>query len=134
MTEDFFKEIELIQSCVTRMAQNSFTIKGLSLTCISLVGAILVSNYWYVKIALLLPIIAFWWLDAYYLHRERLFRKLYSWVIENRLNGNKEYLFDLNPNRFQKDEIGLVQCMLRRSNLVYYGMMLILFIVYCAVY
>jgi len=133
MTEDFYKEIELIQSCVTRMAQNSFTIKGLSLTCISLVGAILVDNILYVKVALLLPIIAFWWLDAYYLHRERLFRKLYNWVVENRLSENKEYLFDLNPNRFIKDEISLVRCMFRQANLMFYGMMLILFIFYCTV-
>lgn len=133
MTEDFFKEIELIQSCVARMAQNSFTIKGLSLTCISIVGAILVGNCWIVKLALLLPIIAFWWLDAYYLHRERLFRKLYSWVVEKRLSGNKEYLFDLNPNRFRNDEISLFKCMLRQSNLVYYGMMLVLLLVYCLV-
>lgn len=133
MTEDFYKEIELIQSCVTRMAQNSFTIKGLSLTCISIAGAILVGNCWYVKLALLLPIIAFWWLDSYYLHRERLFRKLYNWVVEHRLKGNNELLFDLNPNRFKKDEIGLASCMFRRANLVFYGMMLILFLVYCFV-
>ena len=81
MNDHTVKHLELIQAVITRLAQNSFACKG---WCIALVAAIFVlaageANPQFLLVALL-PTIAFWGLDAYYLRQERLFRKLYDAV------------------------------------------------------
>ena len=47
-----------------------------------------------------MPMLVFWFLDAYFLWQERIYRKLYEWVINNRLK-TEEYLFDMNAYRFE---------------------------------
>jgi hypothetical protein len=79
MTPDQLKHIELIQSVVNRLASNSFAMKGWSVTLV--VGLFALSakeaNPWYLAVALI-PAVCFWFLDAYYLWQERLFRELYD--------------------------------------------------------
>lgn len=77
LTELDIKRFEILQGIITRMAQNSFTIKGWAVT---LVAALLAlsnkdSDRGFALYALY-PAIAFWGLDAYYLMQERLFREL----------------------------------------------------------
>lgn len=97
--EVLYKEIELIQSCISRMAQNSFMVKGWVITLIAASCAVssLNTNEW--KILFIfgaLAIILFWYLDAFFLKMEILYRYKYEWVINNRPNTNK-HSFDLNP-------------------------------------
>lgn len=97
----FHKEIDLIQSCITRMANNSFRIKGWYISLISLVtGLLLGQNVDHVITGVFLIVITcvFWSLDTYFLYVERLFRLKYDWVVKSRLSGNDDYLYDLNPN------------------------------------
>jgi hypothetical protein len=49
-----------------------------------------------------IPLIVFWYLDAYFLWQERLYRRLYNWVIKNRMQTD-EYLFDMNAYRFKHE-------------------------------
>jgi len=85
--EKRIKHLEMIQAVVTRLAGNSFSMKG---WCITLVTALIAlsakdANWRYAGLALL-PAIFFWGLDAYYLRQERLFRKLFDAVrTENKL-------------------------------------------------
>lgn len=100
--EVLVKEIDLIQSCINRMAQNSFIIKGWT---ISLNGILLgvLADKGYTKsipIICMISIICFWYLDAFFLRTEKLYRWKYEWIINNRVNSNK-YLYDLNP--YNKD-------------------------------
>ena len=84
MKESKLKHIDIIQSTIRRMAQNSFTIKGWTITI--LVGLFVFlqkDNFRNNMIIYLVPIIFFWILDSYYLWQERLFRKLYNDVIVN---------------------------------------------------
>jgi hypothetical protein len=84
MKESKLKHIDIIQSTISRMAQNSFTIKGWTITI--LVGLFVFlqkDNFRNNMIIYLVPIIFFWSLDSYYLWQERLFRKLYNDVIVN---------------------------------------------------
>ena len=79
MNEDQRKHLEFIQSALTRMANNSFLIRGWSVTLVSALFAlaakdadrrlVLISYF---------PCVMFWCLDAYYLAQERLFRSLYD--------------------------------------------------------
>jgi len=81
MTDQTVAHLQMIQSVVSRLAQNSFTYKGWAVTVVSAILALAVqqSRALYLFVALL-PTLAFWGLDAYYLRQERLFRKLYDGV------------------------------------------------------
>jgi hypothetical protein len=123
--ESLHKEIDLIQEVIKRMANNSFLIKGWYVTLLS---AILVINkdqlqaiYDVPFIIMLVPVFLFWYLDAYYLRQEIVFRKLYQWVIQERRNGNQDHLFDLNaPGRFGSSSKRLVVVMFSPSLLIFY--------------
>src|SRR5438552_18609082 len=75
------KHLEMIQAVVSRLAGNSFSVKGWSITLVSALFALAAkdANVRYAVLALL-PALCFWGLDAYYLRQERLFRKLYDAV------------------------------------------------------
>ena len=102
--ENLHKEIDLIQSCINRMASNSFLIKGWTISIIAIVLALVDKeiNPLLLCLMLLLPLIAFWWLDAFFLYTKKLYRKLYEWVITERPNNNADFMYDLNPHRFKK--------------------------------
>ena len=84
MKDSKLKHIDIVQSTISRMAQNSFAIKGWTITV--LVGLFVFlqkDNFRNNMIIYLIPIIFFWVLDSYYLWQERLFRKLYNDIIVN---------------------------------------------------
>ena len=96
------KEIDLIQGCINRMAQNSFMIKGWCITIVTALIAFLDKNInaFILGFIFIIPILAFWYLDSFFLLTERLYRRKYEWVIKNRLTSDKNF-FDLNPNSFK---------------------------------
>lgn len=105
-TEVIHKEIDLIQNCINRMAKNSFLIKGWALTVITAVLALTKKNIdpIYLCLVLFIPLLAFWYLDAFFLQTEKMYRKIYEWVIEARKKNDFNFLYDLNPHRF-KDQV-----------------------------
>lgn len=81
MNDSTGQHLELIQAIVARMAGNSFMLKGWSVTLAAGLFALAARDSdWRVAAIALLPTLAFWCLDAYYLHQERLFRSLYEAV------------------------------------------------------
>ncbi len=92
------KEIDLIQGCINRMAQNSFIIKGWLISLIAVVLALLPEKF-NVKILCtvgLLITICFWYLDGFFLKVEKLYRWKYAWVIVKR-RDTTEWSYDLDP-------------------------------------
>jgi len=79
--ENKTKHLEMIQSIISRMASNSFLLKGWSVVLVSalLVLAVKDANVLSVCLACF-PALAFWVLDGYFLWQERLFRSLYDYV------------------------------------------------------
>jgi len=75
------KHLEFIQSVINRMASNSATLKGWSITLVAALFALAAKdiNRAFVIIAYL-PVITFWILDGYYLCKERGYRELYKEV------------------------------------------------------
>lgn len=92
------KEIDLVQSCIARMASNSFMCKGWLLSLIVAIIVLLPENLSRFNMCILVLCIdiCFWWLDSYYLQQEKLYRWKYEWIIINRHNS-KNFLYDLNP-------------------------------------
>jgi hypothetical protein len=73
------KHLEFIQAIISRQAHNSFVIKGWTVTlCTVLVAFAAHQEDLKFAVVLLIPAIAFWCLDGYYLRQERLFRFLYD--------------------------------------------------------
>lgn len=97
--EEIHKEIDLIQSCINRMSQNSFSCKGWNLTLIAGIFALVPENInkWYICIVILCINLCFWWLDSFYVLQEQKYRDKYEWIISKRVEGNNKFLYDLNP-------------------------------------
>lgn len=80
--EELFKEIDLIQGCIKRMASNSFLVKGWALSVFAGVTAITkgenLNDIVLLTCTTLVPFVCFWILDAYFLQTERRFRLMYS--------------------------------------------------------
>ncbi len=78
------KHLELIQGVINRQAQNSFAVKGWSLTLSAGILTYLLSQsasnlaHPAAYFIVVFPALTFWLLDGYYLRQERLFRCLYD--------------------------------------------------------
>ena len=78
------KHLDIIQSVIGRLASNSFLIKGWAITVAAAVfGFALNSSNTLLVLAAVIPTLAFWGLDTYFLRSERLFRALYDEVRSN---------------------------------------------------
>lgn len=79
MDNNTIKYLELVQAVIVRMAENSFLLKGWSVTLaaalLALAGA---TTKPLLILVALLPTLSLWGLDAYYLRQERLYRMLYE--------------------------------------------------------
>jgi hypothetical protein len=75
------KHLEMIQAVVARLANEAALIRGWALTVSSAFFAFAAQSYsWRVAAVGLLPVVAFWGLNAYYLRLERQYRKLHDRV------------------------------------------------------
>jgi len=130
LKEFMLKEIEIIQDVIKRMAFNSFMIKGWTITLVA-VTLLLKGTKYQVWIAFI-PLLVFWYLDAYFLWQERLYRRLYNWVIQNRLKTG-ELLFDMNAYRFKDEEQSRLSIMFSITLGWFYGAILVLTLIYALV-
>lgn len=126
--EIIHKEIDLIQSCINRMAQNSFILKAWTISILAVVLAIMKDFQYpiYLSLIMLIPIISFWYLDAYFLQTEKMYREMYKWVLQKRSQDDFSYLYDLDPNRFKKYTDPKGRIMLSSTLRVFYGIPLII--------
>jgi hypothetical protein len=127
LKEYMLKEIEIIQEIIKRMAFNSFMIKGWAITLV-VITLLLKGTAYQIWIAFI-PLLVFWLLDAYFLRQERLYRKLYEWVINHRLK-TEEYLFDMNVSRFKDKVQSRVRIMFSITLGWFYGSIATLIIIY----
>lgn len=93
MEESKMRYLEMILEVITRMANNSFALKGWTVTLVAgiftLSGDAIGTNFWFLYI----PIIIFWGLDAFYLSKERSYRALYKHVAglsQNQIDFNMD--------------------------------------------
>lgn len=131
------KEIDLIQSCITRMSNNSFLIKGWTITITTVILPLLYNK---AEKSIIIPvgiimIICFWYLDSYFLRLERLYRWKYDWVIKNRLY-NEQCYYDLNPYNnkmwpIENDKLPNIICiMFSKTIFPIYLLLFVLFLIY----
>jgi len=115
------KQLEFIQGIINRMGGNSFALKGLAVTLVTAIIGISLSSNASPRLFFLalLPAIAFWALDAYYLRQERLFRELYKAAIKSKRNS---YSLDIAPYKENVDSLSRV--MFSRTLFIFYGVLI----------
>jgi len=119
-----------IQSIIARLSQNSFIIRGWSVTLVSIIFAIVstqrADNRGYALLALP-PALIFWALDAYYLRRERSFRRLYVTVGKEMLAGRlDERIFEMDTGDFDDAVPGFGRTVLAGHVMVIPAMLIVL--------
>jgi len=127
LKECLMKEIEIIQSTIKRMSSNSFWIKGWTITLV--VVTLLLKGTEEQALIAFIPLLVFWFLDSYFLWQERMYRKLYDWVIANRMKTD-EYMFDMNSYRFKDDVDSKPRIMFSTTLGWFYGSIAILIVIY----
>lgn len=122
MNEQGMQHLEMIQNVITRMAQNSFTLKGWAATLVAAAFALASkeANQWYLLVALV-PTLAFWGLDAYYLRLERLFRRLYDDTRRKADDDLAKDPFTMNIGPYMKAERSWCRILWTVSEIGYYG-------------
>ena len=117
------KHLEMIQSVTTRMATNSFMIKGWSITLVSALFALAAkdADNRYVLISYF-PIAMFWFLDGYFLFQERAFRKLYDLV---RMNQSSTSDFSMDTSNLNTGDATWSASIISRTLRIFYGTMLL---------
>lgn len=114
------KHLELIQSVISRMATNSFALKGWAVTLVA--GIFVLAGKETDKLYFLvayIPIVVFWFLDSYYLQQERLYRSLYDKV---RVKKEGEIDFSMAAS-FKKNSCvknSYINCFISHTELGFY--------------
>lgn len=127
MTDNNFKEseikhLEMIESVIERMGQNSFALKGWTITLIVAIFAFSVSASER-RFALIagIPIIIFWILDSYYLQQERKYRELYNRAIKHEVT-----VFSMDISLINENKTEYSKCFFSKTELFLYGSMFII--------
>lgn len=131
--EIIHKELDLVQGVINRMANNSFLLKGWLITLITVIlviskDSLLSSHLDYLSLILCLPVIAFWYLDAFFLHKEKCYRKLYEWITINRKQSD-EFLYSLDYRRFNSEVPNTFKTMFTSTLIPFYGLTLLILII-----
>lgn len=123
----FVEEAKVIQGVINRMATNSFLVKGWTITLIVGVLVLKPEGRQYL-LASLLPLFGFWWLDAFFLRQERLFRQLYNHQIVKR-TISFDGLFSLDTCPFLRSVPGVFNTMFSPTLLTFYLIILLLIVI-----
>jgi hypothetical protein len=112
------KHLEFIQAAINRMAGNSFLLKGWTVT---LTGGSLALTFKqldrrYLVISLVV-VALFWFLDSYYLSRERRFVHLYN---EVRRRSDEQTDFSMDTGVYGKS-CRWVRCAFSKTLALFYG-------------
>ncbi len=121
------KHLEFIQLVITRMNVNSFLVKGWTITIISALFALAAVNSDRGFVILgLFPAIVFWFLDAYYLRQERLYRHLYD-NVRGKDEGAIDYQMDAT-NFTKEDNTNYFKTLLSLTLCIFYLSLIIIIV------
>ncbi len=117
--EKKIKHLELIQGIINRMSSNSFMLKGWAVTLVAGIFAIASkdADKMYFLVAYI-PVVVFWFLDAYYLKQEHLYIVLYD---EVRLKKETDIDFSLKAVQCDlENDSEYIKCLLSKTEIGFY--------------
>lgn len=117
--EKKLKHLEMLQAVISRMAHNSFLLKGWNVVLVSAIFVLASSeSRSHLVFLAYLPTAAFWLLDGYFLRQERLFRKLYDKV---RAMGDDDIDFSMNTTPIDAEVASWLTVAVSRTLLLFHG-------------
>ncbi|MDU6983668.1 MAG: hypothetical protein E6371_04570 [Terrisporobacter othiniensis] len=135
--ENINLHLSILQEIIKRMADNSFKIKGWSITLVSALLGLLISNTNVTSndlFILLIPIIGFGFIDAYYLRLERVFRNRYESDVKKIREGRIEevQLLSFSSDNTKSEKTKYIEALLSKSILLLYIPLIlsVIFIIY----
>ncbi len=127
--------LNMIQAIISRMSNYGFMLKGWGMTILAALLALAFQKeepQMNMLLVGLLPTIAFWWLDAFFLNAEHKFRALYEHA---RLMPESDIDFDLTPKKeypikppaTEADAVKAIVCLaFSKTLLVFWGVLVVL--------
>lgn len=111
--ENKYKHMDYVQSTISKMTSNSFYLKGWNVTIIAAIVALsFKESDWRIYACALVLNVVFWFLDAYYLKQEKLFRELYNKV--SKISDDSLVDFSMNTSEF-KEKVSAIPCLMIKS-------------------
>ena len=109
----------IIQAVITRMGANSFLLKGWSITLVAAIFTLSAKDADH-RFGLLayFPVIVFWGLDGFFLHKEKLFRKLYEEVANANIASD---VFTMNTEAVRGMVPSLQVVIFSKTLLIFHG-------------
>ncbi len=124
------KHLDYIQSVITRMAHNSFLLKGWSITVVGALFALSkVEIDGTIALVAILLTMMFWVLDAYYLSKEHLFRILYD---EVRVKEPDDIDFSMSPIKKNSSYTDIVLKAISPTQFYFYGVLVLVIFLFNA--
>lgn len=107
--------LQMIQGVISRMANNSFALKGWAVTLVSGIFALASkdSDKMYFLVSYI-PVIVFWGLDAYYLQQERLYRALYN-KVRTLSETEIDFSMDVSLAEFHNEKTKYCSCLASKT-------------------
>jgi len=117
------KHLEIIQGVISRMANNSFLLKGWSVILVSALFALAAkdTNKLYIYLAYF-PCLLFWILDGYFLWQEKLYRKLYDKV---RALDNSVIDFSMDTSPVIKEVNAWTDVIFSKTLILFHGVIIL---------
>jgi hypothetical protein len=121
--ENKLKHLDFIQAVISRMGSNSFLVKGWAVTLVAALFALAAkdSNVRFIYVAYL-PVLAFWFLDTFFLRQEKLYRNLYNSV---RVKPPEQIDFDLDASQSSSEKTCFIGVFFSRTLTWFHGSILI---------
>ena len=114
------QHLQMIQGIISRMAGNSFLLKGWAVTLIAGIFALSSNDtdqgYFWVAYT---PILIFWGLDSYYLCQERRYRKLYD-LVRSKDNEHIDFSMNISADDTVDEKTTYRNCILSVTELWFY--------------
>lgn len=127
MSSSKHEHLKMIQNVVDRLASNSFSLKGWSVVLISAMFALASSDdHQFFLYLAYFPAVIFWGLDGYFLHQERLFRRLYDHV-RTLKEGNID--FSMNISKVKKKGDTWFSATFSKTLIAFHGSILVSIII-----
>ncbi len=124
--EEKIAHLGFIQDVINRMGNNSFLVKGWLVALIAAIFALAAEK---LKVQLVysafFPLAFFWWLDAFFLHQEKLYRKLYEKVADNTEPSTQ---FSMNAYKYKSEVACLCNVFFSKTLRNFYGSMTMLLV------
>ena len=117
------KHLEMLENIIERMGNNSFQLKGWTVTLVALVGALAAqgSDKRFFLLSFI-PLFAFWFLDSFYLQMERKYKIMYKRV-STQNEDEIDFNMDTRSIAYSEDEakkICFCSCLFSKTEWTFY--------------